>query len=130
MKTTHAQTAQAIRKELKQTFPNLKFGVRKDHSSSVNVTIKQGDVDFSDLFRPEDDGYAQINQYWLDRTGDHKSMFQKVFDIIKTAPIRGDGYRKGTGWYDNSDSQIDYFDTAYYINVNVGSWNQPYIQSK
>jgi hypothetical protein len=32
----------------------------------------------------------------------------------------------GRGWYDNSNAMIDYFDTAYYMHMEVGSWNQPY----
>jgi hypothetical protein len=33
---------------------------------------------------------------------------------------------KSAGWYDNSDAQIDYFDTAYYYDVNIGNWKKPY----
>jgi hypothetical protein len=29
-------------------------------------------------------------------------------------------------WYDNSDSMIDYFDIAYYVDINVGNWNKEY----
>ena len=116
------EDVQAIRKELKATFPKCKFGVRKDHSSSVQVTLKQSPFSFNE-------DYIQVNQYWIDQHHpDHKSFFNKVIEIIKTAPIRGDGYNKN-GWYDNIDAMTDYFDTAYYFNFNVGSWNQPHIQS-
>jgi hypothetical protein len=120
----NAQDVKAIRNELKETFKKFKFSVKKSHSSSVIVTIKSGPVDFSDIV--DERGYAQINQYWLERTGQHKPMFEKVVDIIKTAPIRGEGYRKGSGWYDNSDSMTDYFDTAYYFSINVGDYYAPY----
>jgi dipeptide/tripeptide permease len=33
---------------------------------------------------------------------------------------------KSADWYDKSDAQVDYFNTAYYYDVNVGSWNKPY----
>ena len=120
----NAQDVKAIRNELKENFKKFKFSVKKSHSSSVIVTIKSGPVDFSDIV--DESGYAQINQYWLERTGQHKEMFEKVVDIIKTAPIRGEGYRKGSGWYDNSDSMTDYFDTAYYFSINVGDYATPY----
>lgn len=123
----NAKDVQAIRNELKATFPKFKFGVRKSHHSSVDVTIKAGPTDFSDCFRG-DEGYAQINQYHTHMYGDHQAFFDKVHDIIKTAPIRGEGYHKNKGWYDNSNSMIDYFETAYYIHMQVGSWNQPYQQ--
>ena len=30
------------------------------------------------------------------------------------------------GNYDNSDVQTDYFDTGWYIDINIGSWDKPY----
>jgi hypothetical protein len=33
----------------------------------------------------------------------------------------------GASFYDNSDSQSDYFDIAYYYYVKIGKWNKPYI---
>ena len=120
----------AIRNELKATFPKFTFGVRKMHggSNGVDVTIKAGPTDFSDCFRANDNGHAQINQYHTHMYGKHQKLFDAIHKIIRTAPIKGDGYWKNKGWYDNSDSMIDYFDTAYYISMNVGSWNQPYVK--
>ena len=114
-----AEDVKAIRNELKATFPKFKFG--------VDVTVKAGPTDFSDCFRG-DEGYAQINHYHTHMYGDHQSFFDAIHKIIKTAPIKGEGYWKNKGWYDNSDSMTDYFDTAYYISMNVGSWNVPYVQ--
>ena len=55
-----------IRNALKEEFgPELKFGVKKQHHSSVTVTIKKGNVDFSDIMREGDRGYAQVNHYTL-----------------------------------------------------------------
>tara|TARA_B100000902_G_scaffold287644_1_gene273834 strand:- start:187 stop:579 length:393 start_codon:yes stop_codon:yes gene_type:complete len=119
----------AIRNELKATFPKFTFGVKKMHggSNGVDVTVKAGPTDFSDCFRG-DEGYAQINHYHTNMYGDHKNFFDTIHKIIKTAPIKGEGYWKNKGWYDKSDSMTDYFDTAYYISMNVGSWNRPYVQ--
>lgn len=116
-----------IRKELKEAFPQLKFGVRKRHHSSVDVTIKAGTVDFSDIL--DDNGYSQVNQYWLteDRVGKHVKLFEKIIDIIKTAPAKVPG---GRAWFDESDSMTDYFHTAFYFSINVGAWNKPYVCSK
>jgi hypothetical protein len=33
---------------------------------------------------------------------------------------------KGEMWYDNSDAMTDYFDTAFYTDINIGKWNQNY----
>ena len=124
------EDVKAIREELKATFPELKFGVKKMHggSNGVDVTIKSGSTDFTDCFT-HGDGYAQINQYHTHMYGKHQSLFDEIYKIIKTAPINGEGYHKGTGWFDKSDSMTDYFHTAYYISMNVGSWDKPYQQA-
>ena len=43
------------------------------------------------------------------------SMTLKQF-VIPSAKAEG-----GRAWYDNSDAMIDYFDTAFYVSINVGS---------
>ena len=112
----------AIRGQLKEKFKGLKFSVRKQHHSSVSVTIKAGNVDFSDIL--DDNGYAQINQYWLNRTGKHEHLFEEIYKVIKTAPASVEGGRE---WFDDSDSMTDYFHTAFYMSVNVGSCDNPYV---
>lgn len=121
----NAKDVSAIRNELKAKFPNLKFGVRKGSGSmSVDVTIKSGSVNFEDILG--DNGYCQINQYHTHMYGKHQGLFDKIVEVIKTAPLKGEGFHKSKGWYDNSNSMIDYFDTAYYFHINLGDWNKPY----
>ena len=109
-----------IRVALKNEFgKKLKFGVRKSPSHhSVSVTIKSGTVDFSDIMRNNTYDQVQVNQYHLQNYGVHKSLFEKIVEIIKTAPSKK--------WYNNSDAMIDYFDVAFYFDLNVGDWNNPY----
>ena len=110
-----------IRVALKNEFgKKLKFGVRKSAGGhSVGVTIKSGTVDFSDIMRKNNFyDQVQVNQYHLQNYGVHKSLFEKIVEIIKTAPSKK--------WYNNSDAMIDYFDVAFYFDLNVGDWNNPY----
>ena len=110
-----------IRVALKNEFgKKLKFGVRKSAGGhSVGVTIKSGTVDFSDIMRNNNFyDQVQVNQYHLQNYGVHKSLFEKIVEIIKTAP--------SNKWYDNSDAMIDYFDVAFYFDLNVGDWDNPY----
>ena len=107
-----------IRVALKEEFgKKLKFGVRKTSYHSLNITIKSGEVDFSDLMRTPTE-QVQVNHYHLQNYGVHKSLFEKIVEIIKTAPSKE--------WYNNSDPMIDYFDVAFYFELNVGDWNNPY----
>ena len=108
-----------IRVALKNEFgKKLKFAVRKSPSChSVSVTLKSGTVDFSDLMRNPNE-QVQVNHYHLQNYGVHKSLFEKIIEIIKTAP--------SAKWYNNSDPMIDYFDVAFYFDLNVGDWDNPY----
>jgi hypothetical protein len=117
----------AIRNELKKRFGHtgLKFGVRKQHHSSVHVTIKAGPIDFSDIYR-DGDQYAQVNIYHLQNYGQHQPLFEEIEKIIKTAPALAEGGRE---WFDKSDIMTDYFHTAFYINLDVGSYDKPYVHN-
>jgi hypothetical protein len=118
-----AQDVAAIRNELKSAFPNWKFGVRKESGSlSVSVTVKQGTVDFSENMQ---NGYAQVNQYWIDShwtNFEARETLKRINEIMHNAP----GRAGGKVFYDNSDAQTDYFDTAFYTHLQIGQWDVPY----
>jgi hypothetical protein len=93
-----------------------------------------GETDFSDLWgnkAPEDYGYGHtdINQFYIDkeRYGDHAEMLNKVNKIIKTAPAKAED---GRAYFDDSDSQTDYFHCAFYYAIQVGKYDRPYLQKE
>ena len=124
-----------INKALKPVL--AKYGIKgtlsvRNHST-ICLTLKSGKIDFiansnrvcgsshyqvSHGFRPNTSGYSDVNPYWYQDhyDGKAKAFLDEAFKALKVA-----------GWYDNTDAQIDYFDTAYYCDINVGKWNKPYI---
>jgi hypothetical protein len=119
-----AEDVKAVRKELKAAYPKYKFSVRKGAGSySLDVTLVKGPRDLSDITAT---GHSSVNQYHLDQVGKHEIFFKRILEIMKTAPIQGEGFHANKGWYDDSDSMTDYFNTAYYLNLSIGSWNKPY----
>jgi hypothetical protein len=103
----------------------IKYSLRVDNHMAINCTIKSGSVDFMRNFT-ETTGHKfdehirnhlQVNQYWLDDhfTGLPREIMKRTVEALKSAD-----------YYDRSDAMIDYFDTAYYIHLNVGSWDKPY----
>lgn len=110
----------AIRGELKAAFPKWKFSVRKGSGGlSVDVTILKGTANF------EGNTYMQINQYyipqhWTDATD--CAVLTQINDIMHHAP----GRAGGKAFFDHSDAQTDYFHTAFYTHLSIGSWNKPY----
>ena len=130
------EEVKAVRVALKERFKNkLKFSVRREHYSSLNVSIVSGEINFfdgslnrKDKYHPDAvghvfDGHEQINEYYPEYYGKHEMLIAEIINIMKTAPANVKG---GRAWYDNSDAMIDYFDTAYYTHLNIGKWNKPY----
>ena len=105
-----------------------KYGVKgtlsvRNHSSIV-LNVKSGPVDFIQDYGDAEDARKfgiQVNPYWFQDhfTGESKKFLEEAFNALK-----------GAGYYDNSDIQTDYFDTAYYYNINIGRWNKPYELTK
>ena len=103
----------------------------RNHMSIV-LTLKSGAIDFignsnrvcgNDFyqvargFKPNDTGYDQVNPYHFQNhyDGVAKEFLTEAFKALKAAD-----------WYDESDAMTDYFNTAYYVDVNIGKWNKPY----
>jgi hypothetical protein len=104
----------------------------RNHSSIV-LTLKSGAIDFignsnrvcgNDFyqvqrgFKPTTNGYDQVNPYWFQDhyDGEAKAFLTEAFKALKSAD-----------WYDESNAMIDYFNIAYYVDINIGKWNAPYI---
>ena len=119
-----AKIAAAIKPLLKKY--NLKGSLSVRNNMSIVLTIKAGAIDFignfneynasNSRFNPATNS-IDINPYWYK---DHfDGIAKEALSEIVPAMYSAD-------YYDNSDIQSDYFDTAYYIDVNVGNWNKPY----
>lgn len=117
-----------------------KYGVKgslsvRNHSTIV-LTLKSGRIDFVENFIQTDSDKAcvrrmdaaqlkllrerqnlDVNPYWFQEhfSGQAKKFLTEAYKALKSAD-----------WYDESDAQSDFFDTAYYVDVNVGKWNTPY----
>ena len=104
----------------------------RNHMSIV-LTLKSGAIDFignsnrvcgNDFyqvqrgFKPTTSGYDQVNPYWFQDhyDGDAKAFLTEAFKALKSAD-----------WYDESNAMIDYFNIAYYVDINIGKWDKPYI---
>ena len=118
-----------------------KYGIKgslsvRNHSSIV-LNIKSGSINFienfiqTDLDKPyankmsqdrvdyiRKTNYLDVNPYWFQEhfSGVAKEFLSEVMVALKSAD-----------WYDESDAQTDYFNTAYYVDINIGKWNTPYI---
>jgi len=62
----------------------------------------------------------QVNPYWYHEqfTGRAKYFLREVIEAMKV------------GNHDNSDIQSDFVDVGWYVDVNIGQWDKPYILTK
>ena len=126
-----AKIAQALKPVL------AKYGVKgtlsvRNHLA-ICLTLKSGPIDFiansnrvcgNDFyqvargFKPNDTGYDQVNPY----------HFQNHYDgVAKEFLTEALKALKAADYYDRSDAMTDYFDTAYYYDLNIGRWDKPYV---
>lgn len=95
---------------------NVKGTVAVRHNSTLVVNLKEGAIDFNADFKGDAYHY-QVNTYHIDRG------WQGVANTFLNELV---GAMKGNKWYDRSDAMVDYFDTAYYLDINIGNWNKGY----
>ena len=117
-----------------------KYGVKgtlavRNHSSLV-LNVKSGPIDFIENYistdlnlphakkmDPNQVAYLRKNQaidvnpYWYHEnfSGKAKSFLKEILQVMNS------------GNHDRSDIQTDYFDVGWYVDVNIGKWNKPYI---
>jgi hypothetical protein len=111
-----------------------KYGVKgslavRNHSTLV-LNIKSGKIDFISNFNEtvstQPGGFRngspatkslQVNPYWYHDhfSGKAKSFLKEILTVMNM------------GNHDRSDIQTDYFDVGWYVDVNVGQWNKPYV---
>lgn len=112
------ELAPAIKAVLKKY--KIKGTVAVQHHSTLVVNIKEGDLDLLSIY-DEDRTYAQVNPYWVVRNTEDDYPVISAFYAELIAAM------KGPNWFDKSDSMTDYFHVAWYLNINVGDFQRPYI---
>jgi hypothetical protein len=104
----------------------FKYSLGVRHHSTLVLNIWAGPVDFISNYYHSDvlprapvtkQNYIDLNPYHYRSyfTGDTLSLLDKVFDVLNN------------GNHDRSDSQSDYFDVGWYVDVNIGRYDRPYV---
>jgi len=109
------QLAPGIKAVLKKY--GMKGSIAVKHHSSLVVNIKSGALKFE---HSHGEGYTQVNPYWIEEN--YKGKAQRFLNELFAA-------MKGSDWFCEDDIQSDYFHRSHYTDVNIGSWNKPYVQT-
>jgi hypothetical protein len=102
---------------------NVKGSLAVRNHSTLVLNVKAGSVDFMQDYGNEESARnfgIQVNPYWYHEhfTGKSKQFLKEVLSAMND------------GNHDRSDVQSDYFDVGWYVDVNIGKWNKPYILEK
>ena len=98
----------------------IKYSLKVHHQSSITCTIQSSPIDFIGdcIGYKHDSKYLQCNLYWIENNykNPSKDILFKINEALRSAD-----------YYNRSESQIDYYDTAYYYNLHFGAWDKPFI---
>jgi len=111
------ETVSSVRQALKAEFPNVKFSVRKQHHTSIDVAVMSGPFAFESLEYAAP-GY-QINHFhphlyegWVE-----SEFIQRLVEIVR------------------SSQRVTHYDYDYgnipnhYVSISIGRWDRPYVQN-
>jgi len=120
-----------------------KYGVKgtiavRNYSSLV-VNIKEGKLDFIGQANRDNKAVAertgrpfyevkdnyQVNPYYAHESGD-----AKIGRFFKELIAAMNGKGSSIANHNNSDIMTDYFDVGWYLDINIGDYNKPYVVTK
>jgi hypothetical protein len=126
-----AELAPAIKAVLKKF--GMKGTIGVSNYSTLIVNLQSGELDLIEEANAFNREFAQrTGQKFYPVTGNYQANPYKGADAYADSVV-GQFFKeltaamRGKIWYDNSDIMTDYFDTAYYMEINVGKWNKPYV---
>lgn len=137
-----ADLAVIFRAYVKKHWPQCRFSVTRKHYDSFSIALMQAPFSpWADLEDPEvkleierrklenshydpehpiREGHKQINHYHFESdlllSTAAKALFKDICAFVQS-------YN-----FDYSDSQTDYFHTNFYLNLEIGKWNKPFVQ--
>ena len=94
-----------------------------NHYSTLVLTIRSGKIDFEKNFK-DNTGLEyfnnQVNTYHIEKSysGDARNALTELYNTMME------------GNHNNSDIQTDYFDVGWYISIDIGKWDKPYVLEK
>lgn len=100
-----------------------------NNHSTVVLNVREGKIDFENEYNTDKkwnggesrkwNGYVQSANYHIDTTWKKDSNAQKFLTSAYKILNRNN--------HDNSDIQTDYFDVGFYVSINIGTWDKPYV---
>jgi hypothetical protein len=131
-KETKAKIVSLAKPILKKYGMKGTFSVR--NHSTITLKLTAGKLDIIGNYienaelRPKEaywtapSGSMDVNVYWITDRYYSGKVLKFLTELLAAM--------KGADWFDKSDAMTDYFHTAYYISITVGTWDKPYVLLK
>lgn len=140
------EIATKLRERVKKEMPDIKWSITIEHYSmgqSLHISLmeapfeaiicqrrrvfKNGQEEWEES-QPEKQS-AQLNHYTFREGYEHTEgcsngtkLTRKAWNVLSLVS----GYATSFN-FDDSDSQIDYFHTNFYLHLNIGKWDKPFV---
>ncbi len=115
---------QERKKELEPAIKAIlkKYGVKASisvkHYSTLVLTVASSKIDFLGEYNVKTTlDYIQVNHFWIKEWFEGKAK-DFLIEIEQAMNVSN---------FDHSDSQSDYFHVGWYIDINIGKGNKPYV---
>lgn len=109
---------QAIAKELKKVIPaGWKYTLKVENHTLIRLTFRAGPVDLMAKLTKQVSGYAQLNEFYLERAFNDPEIVKVMVAAAKAL---------NTGNFDNSDIMSDYTHVGHYVAMQIGDFDKPY----
>ncbi len=135
------EICERIRFFTKQQYPELKLSVVKRHYNAISIAVMESP--YSLLVTPSienlptrnpfnstneqrlemwkktyDSGHINVNHFWINDDYSLNEKGKEIMNFINSICV---AFNR-----DDSDSQIDYFDTNFYYDLSLGKWDKPF----
>jgi hypothetical protein len=112
--------APAVKAVLKKY--EMKGSIAVKHHSTLVCNIKSGKLDILGALPVSEYGprdYIQVNPYWIKENYECPTVVAFLTEL-KSA-------MEGEDFFCEDDIMTDYFHRSHYIDINVGTYNKPYV---
>lgn len=108
------EIASKVREYAKEHYPCFKFSIRTQDCSVICITLVSGSVPAILSDRSHISGFNNLKHF-------KNEISEEAYDAVDGIHKYAQSYN-----YNDSDSEIDYYDVNFYLRIDIGRWDKPY----
>lgn len=113
---------QKIAAALKTIMPkDWKYSLAVRHNSTIVCTIKAAPINLIHTFRTTNSTHYVVNPYHYKNHIKNQTVLDTIINIMDCLNLDN---------HDDSDPVSDYFDVGHYVELQFGTWDKPFKETK